>query len=209
MAACGLAGQRLAVLAGSKRRQEAQGDFDRAAATEQADEIGLAGLARRPAEFGRVAAIVDRHRLDGQRQRRVFGELEQAGAEGQQAGAVADRAFGKQAERLVAADRRFHRGQLLADRAAPVTLDEHGAILLAQPAHEGLIAEIVLGDERAVGRAGEHRDVEPADVIGDDQRRAGRCETRPCGPGRRQSSRFRAGSDAARARGRSCEQQGG
>ena len=48
-------------------------------------------------------------------------------------------------------------------------LDVNGAVLVGEPVDERM-AELVLGDKGAAGRAAEHENVEPADMVGDDQR---------------------------------------
>jgi hypothetical protein len=70
---------------------------------------------------------------------------------------------------------------------APLHID--GVILVGQPVAEGM-AELVLGDEGAAGRASNDQNVEPGDVIADEEamgskRLADLPDSRAADPGRR------------------------
>ena len=165
----GLRRQRLSVLTRSERGKQVKRDRNGAAAAKKAKKIGSPAFALLPSELGCVRSIVDGDVLDRERKWRVFGQFEEAGAEWEELALVADRTFGKEAQGLMAANGSFHFAKLLPDSPAAVTVDEDGGVLLAQPAHDGVGGQALLGNESAVGGAGEDKDVQPADVIGDDQ----------------------------------------
>src|SRR4051794_11875417 len=78
------------------------------------------------------------------------------------------RTFGEQQYRLVALKRFGDCNRLVLCALDVATPDVGRAILVGEPVDEA-VAEIVLGNERAIGRSAEHQNIEPANVVGNEQ----------------------------------------
>ena len=171
------------------------------AAAENPQHIVLARFLT-PADLRGGSAIIDRDGPDGDIRGGGVVRLQARSSGTAAAGAGAGRPFGKQGDRLVGLERL--RRCAAPGRWAPRAVlapDVERVVLVGEPVDDRM-AELILGHERAAGRAGEDQDVEPADMVGDQQGvRAGRVRRRR-GPGRRRSTPLRRGSGAARASGR-------
>ena len=80
----------------------------------------------------------------------------------------ADRSFGEQGDRLVAFERLSNLQRLVPGALDMTPADVDRVVLVGEPVDEAG-AEIVLGHERRAGRSGDGKDVEPADMVGDEQ----------------------------------------
>ncbi len=135
-------------------------------------------VAQRPA--GRYAADAD----IGQRQRlnrdagmvrlvaeRVMHRSDQRGAERQNPVAVTRRAFRKQHHGVAVAQAVAHLAGDFTGLLASLALDEYRALQLGEPSEQRPARDLVLGDKHHWCDRGDDDDVEPRDVVGQDQQR--------------------------------------
>ena len=150
------------------------GKFHVPATGEDAQKIVQPVFLAHPGDIRRLAAIVEQDRLDGNARRHRVERGEQRALERQQPGSVAGRPFGKDRQRARAQDRGADLLDLALDRSAVVPGDKHRAVRSAQPANERNRGQPVVADEgRARGR-GNRGNVDPADMIGEQELTAGR-----------------------------------
>ena len=118
-----------------------------------------------PADLFRILAIVEHHRLHHDARRGRFEDRDHARLEGQQRVAVGHRAFGEDGDRPVVGQRFLERIDLFGHAQPVLALDEDRAVEAAQPADDGHFGEFLLGDEGGAAGAGHAEDVDPADVV--------------------------------------------
>ncbi len=116
-----------------------------------------------------MGTIVDPDRLDHQAGGWGIEDGEQGCLERQQRLAVAGGAFGEDGEAPAIGQRLGDAGDLDGDRFAVAARDIDGVVEAAHPADERHVLKIVLGDEGGAGRARQQGNIEPADVIGDEE----------------------------------------
>lgn len=160
--------QLLAVAGAIERRQQVDVDRKRAAPAKQPEHIVLARLLP-PADLGGCGTVIQHQRPDRDVLRRVICGFQQGRPEGQKVRSRACRAFGKQRDRSSPLQGLCNRHRLVLGALAvrPPNVDRR--ILVSEPVDEG-VAKLVLGNECATSRAADHQDVEPADVVADEQR---------------------------------------
>jgi len=98
------------------------------------------------------------------------GRLQQRRMEVKEAPSIGRGPLGKDRDVLSPVE---NRRDLLVDDlrvAAAATAQEHRVVLGGQPADQGPVADLFLGNERRGQRSVDHVDVDPRDVVGDDQR---------------------------------------
>ena len=83
--------------------------------------------------------------------------------------AVGRSAFGEQDQGVSRLEATGHFVGDLVDGGASRTVDEDGALQPGKARHEGPRSDFSLGNEREGGDGAQHRDVEPGDVVGDDE----------------------------------------
>ena len=83
--------------------------------------------------------------------------------------AGAGRSFGENGYRLLTLERLRDGNRLVPGALAVRPLDVDRRILVGEPVNQRM-SELVLRHEGAAGGAADHQDVEPADVVGDEQR---------------------------------------
>jgi len=145
-------------------------------APERRDEARLAHVGGRIARRAVGIAVANRHRLYVAL--RVDDRLQERRLEREERRAVGRRAFRK--DRDDVAERERGRG-LAVDRVRvvpPVALDEQRADVGGQPADHGPAANLRLADEARRRECEQHEDVEPRDVVCDDQQVAGQAAFR-------------------------------
>src|SRR5690606_25559592 len=123
-----------------------------------------------PGDLGRIF-VIERDRLDGDRVAYLEDSREQRALEGQHLPSVGGRAFweDRQPPPFESAPHLF---DLPGDCAAPLSGNEYGVVLIAQPLQKRVSGQPTLSDERGAAGAGKGEDVEPAHVVRDKQQLA-------------------------------------
>ena len=132
------------------------------------------GRSRRPTRQAGDAGIIEEHRLDHNvgaalDRGRLPRGLEMRRAKAQQPVAVARGRLGEQHHRLSLGHRPRDFPVDARNTARAPTIDENDALQSRQPAAQRRGADLLLGQERHRLDRGENRNIEPGDMIGDDQ----------------------------------------
>ena len=163
-------GQFLAVIVSGQRVEQPDRHRHRPAVAQHPFEVGHARLAAVPADDVGMIAIIDRHRPDAD----VIGwrsdRFQEGCAEWQQVAPVSGGSFGENGQGLMMLQRPCDLLHLPVRMPTGGAVDVEGAVLVGDPAKQGRRLELRLGYERGPGPAAEQEDVEPARVIGNDQR---------------------------------------
>lgn len=114
--------------------------------------------------------VVQLHRLDGDA--RVQGGLEGGPAEVALGAAAPGAALGEHGDRLTGAQRPGDPGHRPGQCADTVPVDEQGAAAGGQPPRHRPLPDLRLGEHPGRTHGGEQRDVQPGDVVGDEQQPA-------------------------------------
>lgn len=123
------------------------------------------GRGQRAPAVGRL--VRQRHGLD--RPHRLDRRLQQRGVEAEQVRAVGGRTLGEDGDILAGAEQRIDLGIDDLGVAAAAAAQEDRVGLRREPADERPGADLGLGDESHGPRRVEDEDVDPGDVVGDDQ----------------------------------------
>lgn len=115
-------------------------------------------------------AVPQVHRLHGDA--RVQGGLEGGPAEAALGAAAPGAALGEDGDRFAGPQRLGDPGHRLGQCADPVPVDEQGAAAGGQPPGHGPLPDLRLGEHPGRAYGGEERDVQPGDVVGDEQQPA-------------------------------------
>lgn len=127
--------------------------------------------------FARRVVVGDR-----QRQYRAAGfngRLQQGGMKSEQMGSVSGRAFGENGDVPARIEQRVNLGIDHLCMAATAAAQEDRVVPCRQPADEGPVADFGFGDKRRRTQRVDDEDVEPGNVVGDDQASrwcVGRCQ---------------------------------
>ncbi len=114
--------------------------------------------------------VVQADRLDGDV--RVEGRLEGRPAEAALGATAPGAALGEHRDRLPGPQRLGDPGHRTGQGADPVPVDEQGAAAGGQPPRDGPVPDLRLGEHPRRADGGEQRDVQPGDVVGDEQQAA-------------------------------------
>ena len=160
--------EQLSIRHGLKGRQNRHRNRD-AASTEHANSIGDPAFSRRPAQACPGQAIVKRHRVNGYAAGRRRDCRQQRRTERQQPPLSSDRSFREESKGLASLQGLPHRFRLTLDSLAVIAIDIDGVVLIAQPADQRVAPQFRFRDEGTPCRGREDRNVEPADMVGEDQ----------------------------------------
>lgn len=142
-------------------------------APERAEQRVVVDVARRVARLaGRLVDEAQRCRLHGHVGR--DGGLQEVGMEGQQHAAIARRAFGEDGDAVAVAQRLGHVVNHAQRVATLLALDVERAGAGGQRTDQGPVLHRRFRDEAHVPRRMQRDDVEPGDVVGDQQHRPAR-----------------------------------
>lgn len=160
--------QRFAVASPIERRKQMHRYSKPAPAAENPQDVVLPALAV-PPDLRRRCAIVDCYRPDLNFRRGISGRFEQRGPKRKEMIAGTGRPFGEKDDRLLTLGRTSDSLRLILRSPAMLASNVKRMVLVGEPVDQS-VSKIVLRDEGRSGRSTENQDIEPADVIADEQR---------------------------------------